>query len=143
MIEPTRGGQPGQPGTSGFSGDAAPPEPVTAVDIDEVLAEVGPLGRLELEEWISARWVTPLGEPGDWQFSAIDLARIRLIREIHHDLGIDAEAIPVVLSLLDQLHSTRRTLHALLDAIERAPAEVRARIAPRLSPQDRSEPPEA
>ncbi len=143
MIEPTKGGQPGKTGASGIPGDTAPPEPSTAADIDEVLAEVGTLGRIELEEWISARWVTPMGEPGDWQFSAIDLARIRLIREIHHDLGIDAEAVPVVLSLLDQLHSTRRTLHALLDAIEKAPAEVRARISPRLSPEERAEPPEA
>jgi chaperone modulatory protein CbpM len=146
MIEPTNGDQPGHPGSSGLPTGSAPPDSTTA-DMDEVLAEVGSLARIELEAWISARWVTPMGEPGDWQFSAIDLARIRLIREIHHDLGIDAEAVPVVLSLLDQLHSTRRTLHALLDAIDKAPADVRAlispRLSPRLSPGDQTEPPEA
>lgn len=146
MIEPTEGSQPGYPGASGPLTSSTTPDTATA-DVDEVLAEVGSLERIELEAWISARWVTPMGEPGDWQFSAIDLARIRLIHEIHHDLGIDAEAVPVVLSLLDQLHSTRRTLHALLDAIEKAPADVRALISPRLphalSPGGQTQPPEA
>ena len=150
MIEPTDAGQPSRPGAPGLPGsdDAMGPQgadtdAALAADLDEVLEAVGSLERIELEEWISARWVTPAGAPGEWQFSAIDLARIRLIREIHHDLGIDADAVPVVLSLLDQLHSTRRTLHALLDAIDRAPAEVRARIAPRLSSEEGSKSPEA
>jgi len=150
MIEPTDAGQPGRPGASCLPGSddaAGTPEAATdaalTADLDEVLEAVGSLDRIELEGWISARWVTPAGAPGVWQFSAIDLARIQLIREIHHDLGIDADAVPVVLSLLDQLHSTRRTLHALLDAIDRAPAEVRARIAPRLPLDDRPEAPEA
>jgi len=150
MIEPVNPGPTDRPDPLGLpdSDEAtgateAGADAAMAADIDEILEAVGSLDRIELEEWISARWVTPTGEPGEWQFTAIDLARIRLIREIHHDLGIDADAVPVVLSLLDQLHSTRRTLHALLDAIDRAPAEVRARIAPRLSSDDASKAPEA
>ena len=139
MIDRSPTGLPDSGGAIGHLDiDTAP-----AADIDEVLETVGSLGRFELEDWISARWVTPAGVLGEWQCTAIDLARIRLIREIHHDLGIGAEAMPVVLSLLDQLHSTRRSLHALLDAIDRAPPEVRARLAPRLSSDIPSDTPEA
>ena len=35
----------------------------------------------------------------------------------------------VVLSLLDQLYTTRRSLRALLSAVEAQPEDVRARIA--------------
>jgi chaperone modulatory protein CbpM len=110
--------------------------PVSEADIDTVLAEAAPLDRIELERWIAARWVAPRAEGGGWRFTAIDVARVRLIREIRHDLGVEDETVPVVLSLLDQLHATRRTLRSVLEALQQAPPEIRASIAARLGPRE-------
>ena len=56
------------------------------------------------------------------------MARVRLIRELRHDLEIEEETLPVVLSLLDQLYANRRRLRALSEAVAAEPAETRARV---------------
>jgi chaperone modulatory protein CbpM len=83
----------------------------------------------DLSRWIDNAWVRPDGEPGQYRFQAIDVARLRLIVELRDDLGVDEAALPVVLSLLDQLYETRRHMRRLRSAIETvAPDEVRRRI---------------
>ena len=59
-------------------------------------------------------------------FDEVDIARVRLVCELRDDLGLDAEAIPVVLSLVDQLYGVRRELRALARAVEQQPDEVAA-----------------
>ena len=48
------------------------------------------------ENWISPRDVNNLDEE--------DLARIRLIWELRHDFGVNDEAMPIILNLIDQLY---------------------------------------
>jgi chaperone modulatory protein CbpM len=36
-----------------------------------------------------------------------DLARIQLIRELQEDLGVNDDAVPIILNLIDQLHQLR------------------------------------
>jgi chaperone modulatory protein CbpM len=61
-------------------------------------------------------------------FEEVDVARIRLIVELR-SLELDEEAMPVVLSLLDQLHATRRRMRLLQQAVEEAaPDAVRERL---------------
>ena len=36
-----------------------------------------------------------------------DLARARLIRDLTENLGVNEEAVPIILSLIDQLHCLR------------------------------------
>ncbi|MEL0020845.1 MAG: hypothetical protein VW709_13310 [Rickettsiales bacterium] len=43
-------------------------------------------------------------------------------------MQIGEEALPVVLSLLDQLHGARRELRSLADAIERQPEDIRRQV---------------
>ena len=62
----------------------------------------------EVERWIALDWVRPDGAPGQWQFTAIDVARLRLIVELRSDLGVDETSLPMVLNLLDQLYAARR-----------------------------------
>jgi chaperone modulatory protein CbpM len=71
---------------------------------------IGDLDEYELRDWIARRWVRP--EEGDdgYGFEDIDVARVRLISALRHDLQIDMQTLPVVLSLLDQLHDARRQL---------------------------------
>ncbi|MCQ8277109.1 chaperone modulator CbpM [Acetobacteraceae bacterium KSS8] len=72
---------------------------------------------VDLEEWVARRWLRPDGEPGAWLFRPIDEARVRLIVELRYDLHIDDEALPLVLSLLDQLYAERRHLGRVRDAL--------------------------
>jgi chaperone modulatory protein CbpM len=105
-------------------------QPMT-ITIDVLITQVSGLTREDLEHWIANDWVRPedAGSGGDYLFHEIDVARVRLIQELHHDLRINEEALPVVLSLLDQLYEQRRRLRALNDAITAvAPEEVRRAV---------------
>ena len=99
----------------------------------EVVRRVGDVSLDELTFWVENRWIVPIRRGGtDW-FAEIDLARVRLIREMRHDLAIDEEAVPLMLSLLDQVYALRRDLRQLCDAVEAQPDEVRRDIAARLA----------
>ena len=61
------------------------------------------------------------------------MARVRLIQELRDDMQVNEEALPVVLSLLDQLYDLRRRLRELGDAIgQTAPDAVRRSLAAHL-----------
>jgi chaperone modulatory protein CbpM len=99
------------------------------IRIDAVVARFPDLAPEELSDWIARGWVRPEGaaEAG-WSFTEIDVARVRLIRDLRRGMAIDEDAVPVVLSLLDQVYDMRRTLKAVLRAIERQPPAVREAV---------------
>jgi chaperone modulatory protein CbpM len=75
----------------------------------------------ELHAWIEAGWLRPLASASDRDspdadFSEVDVARARLIRDLRNDVGLNDEAIPVVLDLIDQIHGLRRVVRELLAA---------------------------
>ena len=78
-----------------------------------------------LQAWVAAGWLTPGTEAGTEggapQFTDIDVARVRLIRDLQGDIGVNDEGIGVILGLIDQLHGLRRTLGDLLSAIHAQP----------------------
>ena len=100
--------------------------------IEQVVAEID-ISRAEITAWIDKRWVLASEEDGRYLFDEADLARIKLIAELHRDLGVNEEAMPLVLRLLDQIYSLRRVLSELHDAIEELPEEVRVELQTRLS----------
>jgi chaperone modulatory protein CbpM len=51
-----------------------------------------------------------------------------LICDLRHDLAVDEDTVPVVLSLLDQVYTLRRQLGALTDAVQQQPEDVRRAI---------------
>jgi chaperone modulatory protein CbpM len=67
-----------------------------------------------LDTWIEAGWLQPGGSQSSREFSDIDLARARLIGDLRRDLGVNDEAIPVVLDLIDQIHGLRRLVRELV-----------------------------
>ncbi len=87
----------------------------------------------ELNRWIDAALVRAQGAPGDWQFEDIDVARIRLIQQLRHDLEIEERTLPVVLSLLDQLYDVRRRMTRLNDALAGVPDEIRHMLSEKLT----------
>jgi chaperone modulatory protein CbpM len=83
----------------------------------------------EITLWIERRWVrAEPGPGGGWAFTDMDVARVRLLAELRVTLEVTEEAMPLVLSLLDQLYDARRTVKALLAALETQPEPVRAAV---------------
>ena len=82
-----------------------------------------------LQAWIEARWLIPRQGGTAPVFSEADLARARLIRDLMNDLGVNEEGVPVVLSLVDQVHGLRRALSDLVQAVRTQPEAVQRGIA--------------
>ena len=103
----------------------------------ELIAAIGLLDADALQRWIDLGWVLPELDPPPateqrgvtLRFDDFDVARVRLICELHYELRIEEDSLSVVLSLLDQLYAARRSLRTLVAAVEAQPEDVRARIA--------------
>lgn len=95
------------------------------ITFEAVIRTVDGVRATELRAWIEEGWVRPERQRGVLIFHEIDVARVRLIHDLRRDLAIGDEALPVVLSLLDQLYATRRRLRAVNDAIAAQPPSVR------------------
>jgi chaperone modulatory protein CbpM len=109
------------------------------ITIETLTHTVSGLNLDDLRRWIDYSWVRPDGQPGHYRFHDIDVARLRLIVELRDDLGVDEAALPVVLSLLDQLYETRRHMIRLRAVIETVvPEDVRGRILDDLGDSSRS-----
>lgn len=96
--------------------------------IQQVVTEIG-ISETDLRLWIEQRWVLPVKQEDSFVFDDVDLARARLIRELRVDLMVNEEAIPVVLSLLDQVHALRRALASINAAIDKASPTAKGEIA--------------
>jgi chaperone modulatory protein CbpM len=85
--------------------------------IDDLVERIAALQRGDLDAWIGEGLVSPQQEAGALLFSDMECARIRLICTLRYELEIDAETLPVVLSLVDQLYDTRQRLLSLTAAV--------------------------
>jgi chaperone modulatory protein CbpM len=102
--------------------------------IAEVVLALERVDRVELSVWVERGWVAPASRRGpEPLFSDLDVARVGLICDLVHDLAVEDETIPLVLSLLDQVYDLRRQLHALTAAIRQQPDDVRQRILARIA----------
>jgi chaperone modulatory protein CbpM len=97
------------------------------ITFEEVIAEVE-LDHVVLSAWIEQNWVLPVEKEGRYYFDEADVARVRLIAELTHDLGVNDEAMPVILRLLDQVYGLYRALDNLNAAIKRLPEPARAQL---------------
>ena len=90
------------------------------------------ISRLEahmLRHWVDAGLLRNAGAGEPLQFEDADVARVRLICELHYELAVEEETLPLVLSLMDQIYDLRRSARAVAAAISDEPEEVRLRIA--------------
>jgi chaperone modulatory protein CbpM len=95
----------------------------------EVVLAVERVERVEIVAWVERGWVAPAGRRGaELLFSDLDVARVCLICDLVHDLAVEEDTVPLVLSLLDQVYALRRQLNALTGALQRQPDDVRRRI---------------
>lgn len=66
---------------------------------------------------VREHWVVP---GGPFELDTEDLARLELVRELREDFGVNDEAIPVILHLVDELNFTRNRMRELQGAREKA-----------------------
>jgi chaperone modulatory protein CbpM len=71
-----------------------------------------------LDLWLEQRWLIPEQTSAGMNFSDMDVARARLIRDLAADFGVNDEGIDVILHLMDQLHGLRRALGQLHEDIQ-------------------------
>jgi chaperone modulatory protein CbpM len=95
---------------------------------EDLVAAISDLQRNDLDSWIREELVLPQHEAGSFLFTDSDCARVRLICTLHYELEIDVEALPVILSLVDQLYDTRRRLLSLGAAVAAQDPSVQAVI---------------
>lgn len=72
-----------------------------------VLSEVTELLCVDQEfviQCVESRWVSPASHEAI-ELDEVDLARLRLILDLKQDFGVNDEAIPVILHLIDQLYA--------------------------------------
>lgn len=94
----------------------------------ELVATVGTIGVTELRVWVREGWVLPAEDEAGPVFDEADVARVRLVCDLRDRLEIEEATIPVILSLVDQVHGLRRELRALADAVGQQPESVRRKI---------------
>ena len=94
----------------------------------DVVATVRRLHLLDLRSWVRKGWVRPARSDDGPLFDELDLARIRLICDLRMEMSLPADAVPMILSLLDQLHGLRHELRALAEAVDRQPEETRSAV---------------
>jgi chaperone modulatory protein CbpM len=83
------------------------------ITLDILCARFTALREEDLERWIGAGHVRAERQADVLVFQDIDVERVRLILELRDDMQVNEEALPVVLSLLDQLYALRRRLRDL------------------------------
>jgi chaperone modulatory protein CbpM len=93
-----------------------------------VAALFADLQEVELISWVERGWVLPETVEQSVSFHAIDVARVRLIYDLRRDMAVGEDALPLVLSLLDQVYDLRSTLKVVLQAVQAQPPEVQAQV---------------
>ncbi|MEC5325446.1 hypothetical protein [Aurantimonas sp. A3-2-R12] len=106
--------------------------------IDALVAAISALQRNDLEAWLRDELVSAESDAGPLTFSDMECARVRFICTLHYDLEIDAETLPAVLSLADQLYETRQRLLSLTAAVAAQDEPIQKAIIAALSPGNRS-----
>ena len=95
---------------------------------EQVVEAVGTISLKQLRVWVSRGWIVPAqGEDGP-VFDEMDVARTRLLCQLRQDMNVNEDAVPVVLSLLDQVYGLRREMRAMMEAICEQPEHVQMRI---------------
>jgi chaperone modulatory protein CbpM len=98
----------------------------------ELIAQFTYLERQVLLTWIEDGVVAPQRDDEGYLFDSLDEARVALACDLHYRMGLEHASLPVILSLIDQLHDARHHLRALTQAVADQPDTVRDEITRRM-----------
>ncbi|MBT8454492.1 MAG: MerR family transcriptional regulator [Rhodobacteraceae bacterium] len=93
-----------------------------------VVARIRRLTLRELRLWVRKGWVRPAQSERGPVFDDIDVARLRLLCDLRKEMALPTDVMPTVLTLIDQLHRTRRDLRRLAEALDEQPDHVRRAV---------------
>ncbi len=104
------------------------------MDIVAITALFPDLTQVEIVSWVERGWVLPDTGEGGLVFRDIDVARVRLIRDLRQSMDVAEDAMPLVLSLLDQVYELRSRLKSVLRAVETQPRDVQRAVLSAIEP---------
>ncbi len=108
------------------------------LDLNAIAALFPDTDAVEITTWVERGWVLPEQDGSRMVFQEIDVARVRLIRDLRSRLALEEEAIPVVLSLIDQVYELRGRLRSVLQALDAEPDPVRHKLLSALTGEPRA-----
>src|SRR5215471_13004544 len=99
----------------------------------ELIAQFTYLERQVLLTWIEEGVIAPRRDDEGYLFDRVDESRVALACDLHYRMGLDHASLPVILSLIDQLHDARHHLRALTRAVAEQPEAIRQDITRRMT----------
>jgi chaperone modulatory protein CbpM len=94
----------------------------------ELIAQFTVLDRQVLLTWIEEGVIAPHRDEQGYLFDRVDEARVALACDLHYRMGLEHASLPVILSLIDQLHDARHHLRALTRAVAEQPEAIQREI---------------
>ncbi len=92
---------------------------------EELIKTVSRLTSLRLSEYLAAEIVIPEQTDRGLVYHSLDVARLELACELHEQYDMEADALAMMISLIDQMHGLRAELREVLSAFEAQPDPVR------------------
>jgi chaperone modulatory protein CbpM len=90
-------------------------DPISAMLLDDSvefsLTEVCAACRVSEEllvEIVAEGIVEPAGDPGQWRFTGLALARVQRVLRLQHDFGVNLAGAALALELLEEIERLRR-----------------------------------
>ena len=99
----------------------------------ELIAQFTVLERQVLLIWIEEGVIAPHRDEAGYLFDRVDESRIALACDLHYRMGLEHASLPVILSLIDQLHDARHHLRTLARAVADQPDTVQQEITRRMT----------
>ena len=99
----------------------------------ELIAQFTVLERRVLTTWIEEGVIAPERDDEGYLFDPVDASRVALACDLHYRMGLEHASLPIILSLIDQLHDARHHLRTLTRAVAEQPEPVRQEITRRVT----------
>lgn len=72
--------------------------------------------------------IAPERDDDGYLFDPVDESRVALACDLHYRMGLEHASLPIILSLIDQLHDARHHLRTLTRAVAEQPETIRQEI---------------
>ncbi len=95
---------------------------------EELIETITRLTSDRLTEYLAAEIVVPEQSNDGVVYHSIDVARLELACELHEQYEMEADALSMMISLIDQMHGLRAELREVLNAVEAQPDPVRQQL---------------
>jgi len=106
------------------------------ITLDQLAISVR-VDRGRVTRWVEAGWILPEGVGGAWQFTDIDVARAKLIRDLVEAFEVNEAAVPLILDLIDQRQALEARMRQLFGALAEEPKQVRRSVLSRCLGSDK------